>query len=601
MSLGTIYLIAWIGAAFFVTYMTRGRRNASIFLGTFAMWPLGSLLAASYYGQSSPISVSEAPTAVIFISAITGGVIAFFAGLGLTFLWELDRRAWIASGLLGLTGGLLCFPAFAFFRAPHGWQNNYSGFPYTVVIQISVCTALSGLGLKGQSTSRIVPAAVTTGIAFLIALYYLPDIAFRLHSLNTPLSPLEEMGARRALRRSDSAVEGQRALAQGGDPKEIANFTEKIRRADITGLENDMVVLAARSAGDAGFRQALLEGLRAAIARYRDDNTFDETDRAIEAYCQAFSRAPDSRAVPDLIRAYRLTDTNINIRGSSAEALGKAKFPAADEFVLEELGRLHPVRDREIALKLVGGHDGAVVDAYKKFTEAGVAQRSRMKERDEPVRALVARGDIDAIVRRALSDDSGADQATIELIKRKHPKRFEAVAKHAGLRIRGADFTTFRDPELYRYLANRDLMAMENGHITRFICDWAPMESCALLGRLLKTDFASSAVVGLSHCPNSEAPKLLLGRLRVAKSGETLPYSLIRALGMKGYDPAATEIAGWADGKKTAGTFVADGTMIEIGEVARWALSRMNSPKARALSARFPVRDASWSNKWKWS
>lgn len=597
----TVYVLAWIGAAFFVTFMSRDRRRMSISLGVLAMWPLGAVLSGSYYGTSSPVSVSEAPLGVLFISVVVGGGIALLASLGLNYLWALDRRSWIAAGLFGLAGGLLAFPIFASFRAPHGWERSFDGFGVTVLIQIALCTAVSGIGLTGLRRPPMVTAGISAAIATSAALYFLPDIAFRLHHLGTPLNPLEERGARRALGRPDSATEGQRALTLSGDPTETANFKDRVRRDDIAGLENDLVVLAARSQGDADFRDALLAGLRIAISRYRDEDSFDESDRAVEAYCQAYSRVPDRRAVPDLIRAYGLTKTNMNIRESAAEALGKAVFPEAEAFVIAELGRLHPVGDRGLAVKLAGEHKGVVLEAYEKLNEAGVEQKSRMRERDEPVRALIARGDMDAIVRRAMSNDSGADQATIELIKRKHPKRFEAVAKNATLRVRGADFTTFRDPELYRYLANRDLLAIGNSHITRFLCEWAPLESCALLGRLLKTPFASSAVVGLSHCRHSDAPKILLRRLQNATPGDgVLTFMLIRALGLRAYDPAASLLGRYASGAKTAGSFNANGASMDAGEIARWGLSRMSSPEAKALSAKYPVRDTSWLQKWDW-
>lgn len=594
------YFLAWAGGGIFTSFMARDRRATSAFLASAAFWPICVYWFLANFGHLNPSSISEALIGALLISAIVGSLIAIFAGTGLAALWRHEPNVWRNAAVLAIAGGLLTFPIYASYRAPYGWERNFDDFPIVLACQTFIAYGVAGHVAETLKRSLVGPL-VAVVVTLLPAIYYLPDIAFRMRGRGKEMNSLERVGARRAAADPRNATEGQRALAESGDPNAVSQLIDKIARADIEGREFDMVSLATQLAAEQRVRDALVRGLPIAIGRYREDNTFDETDRAIEAYCQALRSCVDERAVPDLIRAYRLSETNMNLRFAAAEALGNSRYKAAEPFILEELSRLHPIRDMDTAKKLLGNHSGDVRSVYRRFEIAARQARSRLRERDEPVRALIARGDMDAIVRRALSNEAGAGDATVELIKRKHPKRFEAVARHAGLQIRGADFTTFRDPELYRFLANRDLMAMENGHITRFICDWAPMESCALLGRLLKTDFASSAVVGLSHCPNSEAPKLLLGRLRVAKSGETLPYSLIRALGMKGYDAAAREIAGWADGKKTAGTFVTDGTKIEIGEVARWALSRMNSPEARALSARFPVRDASWLNKWKWS
>ncbi len=583
--------------------MARDKPATSALLGVAATWPLAGFWIVANFAHASPSSAKEAMIGILFIGAIGGLVAGVLAGIGLSRFWRLNATQRVPVALAAVCAGLAAIPLFAAYGAPHGWEGSFEDFPYVALIQ----------GLLGGCLYCLLPHEqadvsklnrgwlVGLGIAVAGAVYCYPDVAFRMRKYDSQLTWLERIGANRAADSHKSASQGKEALAQSGDPKQVSVLIEEIGRADIDGRGDEMVRLASRLESDQKVKDALVGGLHIALSRYRKDNTFDHVDRGIEAYCEALAQCVDMRAVPDLIKAYNLSKTQMNIRHAAAKTLGNVYYKDAEPFIKEELNRLHPMRDKETAKLLAGTHSGEIRSAYLAFQSAGDEQRSRLQERDVPVTDLIRRGDLDAIAKRALSNDRGADIATIELIKRKHPKRFAAASMHAGRWVRGNQLTTFRDPELAAYIMKKDLMKVDNWHLTRFLCEWAPIESCATLGRLLKTQFASAAVVGLAHCRHSDAPKLLLSHLRAYRPGDgALAHSLLRALGMRAYEPAAPLIGEWASGSKSAGSFVVDGTPVEVKEVARWALSRMGSSEARKLAAKYPVGSTEWVQKWKW-
>lgn len=540
---------------------------------------------------------------ILFIGAVGGLVAGVLAGIGMSRFWRLNSAQRVPVALAAVSAGLATIPLFATYGAPRGWEGSFEDFPFVALIQGLLGGCLYCLLPLEQADAAKLNRGwlIGLGIALVGAVYCYPDVAFRMRKYGSQLSWLERIGANRAAGSQKSASQGKEALAQSGDPKQVSALIEEIGRGEIEGREYEMVRLASHLGSDQRLKEALVNGLSIALGRYRQDNTFDDLDRSIEAYCEALAQCVDMRAVPNLIKAYNLSTTQMNIRYAAATALGNAYYKDAEPFIKEEFNRLHPMRDKDTAKRLAGTHSGEIRSAYLAFQRAGDEQRSRLQERDVPVADLIRRGDMDAVAKRALSNDRGADVATVELIKRKHPKRFAAVEMHAGRWIRGRDFTTFRDPELASYIMKKDLMKIDNWHLTKFLCEWAPMESCATLGRLLKTDFASIAVVGLSHCRHSDAPKLLLGRLRAYRPGDgALAHSLIRALGMLVYEPAAPVIGEWASGSKSAGSFVVDGTPVDVKGVARWALSRMGSSEARKLAAKYPLGNTDWVQKWKW-
>lgn len=569
----------------------REEKVASTVLAAIGLYPVGVLFLWMTFGAHESASISEALPFYLLFSLALGVPIALVLGSFVRPFFK-PKTGYGRFAFAGCLMGAGIAP-YHFLVSTSPWTGRESLSPgiYVLVDMVLMGLFFPWLMVNLFEENRLLTVwkgSMVVSLAFVgLGIYIVPNVAFRTYGLYAPLGSLERIGARRAL--MFGGPEGQKAtmaLAHAGDQLML----EKLRRElieghyDASGLSGTEIVVEQMS-GDPEVRQALINQLDAALKTLHVTGSFGDEESKVVSLCERLGKTGDVRAVPSLIRVYRIPTQFVNFREAAATAIARIGGPEAAKFASEELARLHPNLDRHLGELLGKMNDPQVKEAYAAFVERGKAWQKSQQMKDVPVESLAQAGDKDALLTRAL-DPKGKDRekAAIALIKSGHPMRVKAaLAALTDLVGHGKDLRTFDDPELFKALvAKVDFKSkLPDLRIPLFLAEWAPPGSEKVLEKFLFRYNLQQAADGLGRLGTTEAAKILMRRLaKVTPIDGSFELYLIRGLGMTKQPIAEKTLLAYLEKKYDRAPLVSDGSPIYPNDVAARALKELATPKA---------------------
>ncbi len=410
------------------------------------------------------------------------------------------------------------------------------------------------------------------------ALFWMPDVLFRVKHSPTLLDDWVELGARRALKGDEPGTTyATQLLAERGDMAMV----EKLRQDFAAGRSlpsapNPAEIISKARPNDPEAAATLRAALKLELDRYHPDTSFGEEERRIEDLCRILGDRRDADAVPLFIRTYHAHPTYANFRNVAAKALIRIPSEEADRACAKAIAKLHPNLNRDL-IAILRQQPG---EATRRAADAKDADYEKWKRAvalgKTPVSALTVVKNVEGLRIKSRSGSvTEKSDAAIALIRLKDAYRSQAVLNALPyIAFRGSELRGLKDPELVSLLSAR---APKDRHLYRLLGSWAPVGSEETLKIALVQYNMEEGAIGLGRLGSQKAVGILMNHW-TSNQETSVEVTLLVALSIARDAQVAALLQKVAGRRDSRPALQSETEMIYASDVAALCLERMGKP-----------------------